>query len=387
MSSNTSADPAVDPAADTVADTVGPKPTSPDPDGNRRLVLVAGAGRSGTSTVAGILQRLGLTVPHPEVESDETNPRGFSESRWVVDFHDHLLQRANVQVGDARPLAWTLTSAFAEKPGPTKRLTAWLEEQFAGADQLLIKDPRLAWFLPLWTSVAREIGIEPSFVTMLRPPAEIVGSKRTYYNDSLKDGHGVAAWLNMLLNTERGTRGATRTFVRYHDLLTGWETVTAGVGADLGLPQLGTIAPAARTEINDFVDPGLRRITLTWDDLDLPERLASLARDTWQCLDRLPGAVGQHDELAELDALHEAYDAYYLESEVVSRSSVIAVRQAAAAQPDQQATQPRSAARALGLVRRVPGPLRRLVPTSLRSRLLTRLDAASPPATGPSARP
>lgn len=365
-------------------------PTGPanGADGERRLVLVAGAGRSGTSTVAGILQRLDLTVPQPEVESDETNPRGFSESRWVVDFHDDLLQRANVQVGDARPLAWTLTSAFAERPGATRKLTAWLEEQFAGADQLLIKDPRLSWFLPLWTSVARTIGVEPSFVTMLRPPAEIVGSKRTYYNDSLKDGHGVAAWLNMLLNTERGTRDATRTFVRYHDLLSGWEKVTAGIGADLALPQLGAIEPAARAEINEFVDPGLRRITLTWDDLDLPERLASLARDTWRCLDRLPGAAGQQDELAELDALHAAYDSYYLESEVVSRSSVIAVRHAAAtSQPatTQPVTPHRSAARALGLamVRRVPAPMRRLVPTSMRSRLLTRLDAASPPPAGP----
>jgi hypothetical protein len=55
-------------------------PSSPAATPTGHLVLVAGAGRSGTSTVAGILQRLGLVVLKPEVLTDATNPRGFSES-------------------------------------------------------------------------------------------------------------------------------------------------------------------------------------------------------------------------------------------------------------------------------------------------------------------
>ncbi len=79
---------------------------------------------------------------------------------------------------------------------------------------------------------------------MLRPPAEIVGSKRTYYNSFLQDAHGVAAWLNMLLNTERATRGSARSFVRYHDLLGDWEPTITRIGADLALPRLEQLSPA-----------------------------------------------------------------------------------------------------------------------------------------------
>ena len=43
-------------------DDSSPQTSVADPGTARRLVLVAGAGRSGTSTVAGILQRLGLVV-------------------------------------------------------------------------------------------------------------------------------------------------------------------------------------------------------------------------------------------------------------------------------------------------------------------------------------
>src|SRR5262245_55731944 len=104
-----------------------------------RLVLVAGAGRSGTSTVAGILQRLGLVVPKPEVLTDETNPKGFAESQWVVDFHDDLLFHANVLVSDARPVAWSRTGQFAERPGATSNLGGWLQQQLGAGDDLLIK--------------------------------------------------------------------------------------------------------------------------------------------------------------------------------------------------------------------------------------------------------
>ena len=63
-------------------------------EAERSLVLVAGSGRSGTSLFSGILQRLGYHVPQPEVPADATNPRGFAESQWVVDFHTRLLASA-----------------------------------------------------------------------------------------------------------------------------------------------------------------------------------------------------------------------------------------------------------------------------------------------------
>jgi hypothetical protein len=327
-------------------------------------VLVAGAGRSGTSTVAGILQRLGLVVPKPEVTVDETNPRGFSECQWVVDYHEDLLTVANVQVSDGRPDAWQRTAAFADRPGAPAKLTAWLTEQFADADQLLIKDPRISWFLPLWTTVAQRMGADASFVTMLRPPPEVIGSKRTYYNSDLQDAAGTTAWVNMLLNTERATRGTRRTFVRYHDLLTHWQPVTRDILAALDLPQPAADDPRI-AEVEAFVDPGLRRVTLTWDDLHLPERLRQLAQDTWRCLDTLADNPDDGATLAELDVIHKDFDAYYAEAASVAHSGVIAARRAALREvrvSGHEAVQIVGAAAA-----RRMGPLGRLVPARLRT--------------------
>ena len=358
-----------------------PRPKADDPDAaaaaDRRLLLVAGAGRSGTSTVAGILRRLGLHVPQPEVVGDETNPRGFGEPQWVVDFHDDLLHHARVQVSDARPVAWERTGGFAERPGARGKLGTWLGSQLEESPRLLVKDPRLAWFLALWESVTREHAAVPVYLTMLRPPAEVVGSKRTYYNDRLQDAHGVAAWLNMMLGTERATRGAPRTFVRYHDLLGGWEATVGSALGDLGLG-LPRLDPGTRAEIDGFVDPGLRRIQLTWDDLDLPERLAALARDAWTALEALAADATDSEATEELDRVGAAYASYYRECEEVSRSSAIAARAARRPAAPRSAPAPgppasptpagrRSAVRAIA--RRTPRPLRRLVPERVRERL------------------
>ncbi len=51
--------------------------------GSRRVVFVVGSGRSGTSTMAGTLQTLGLHVPQPEVVADATNPKGFGANRLI----------------------------------------------------------------------------------------------------------------------------------------------------------------------------------------------------------------------------------------------------------------------------------------------------------------
>ncbi len=332
-------------------------PRTPD---ERRVVLVVGAGRSGTSTLAGLLRLLGLHVPLPEVAADASNPRGFAEPQWVVDRHDGLLRAANVQVADARPAAWAACHAVAgAAEGDAVR--GWLTEHLDAHPRLVVKDPRLAWFLPLWREACTAAGAAPAFATMLRPPAEVVGSRETYYGSRMGHAHLVASWLNVLLHTERATRGADRAFVRYGDLLGDWRSATAAAGAALGLPEVAHPDAERVRAASGFVDPGLRRMTLTLDDLTLPSRLRDLAGAAWEQLDRLVDPAHDTPEThAALDELEAAYDDLYEESEAVSRSSAVAAEQLA--RRSAPARPPRHASR-------VPHRIRALVPAALRRRL------------------
>ncbi len=309
------------------------------------VVFVVGAGRSGTSTLAGLLRRHGLRVPEPEVAPDATNPRGFSESQWLVDLHDRLLADVVVQVGDARPDAWYDTGEACLREPARIRATQWLTEQLDAGDDLVLKDPRLGWFLPLWRAAALRAGARTTYATMLRPPAEVAASREHHYANRLGAAHLTASWLNMHLHAERATRPAPvldeetasgtaedrapRVFVRYADLLDDWVVQLQRVGETLGL---GSVLGADAERVRDghrFVDPSLRRMTHGLDDLDLPPRLRELAEESWTALGSLAEPGGDVPALhATLDSLRESYVDLYAEAEAISRSSVVAARRA-----------------------------------------------------------
>ena len=345
----------------------------------RKVLFVAGAGRSGTSTLSGILSKLGMHVPKPEVVADPSNPKGFGEPQWAVELHDRLLKEADVQVSDSRPSAWFETGRIATREPARIRVADWLEGHLAEQSELVVKDPRLSWFLGLWRVAAIRTGATPVFATMLRPPAEVVGSKQKYYANKLGSAHLTASWLNMLLHTERATRdsiittiegsavgGAVgrapvggRAFVRYSDLLDDWVKTTMSLGHQLDVQSVIHTRSDQIREVHRFIDPGLRRVTLSLSDLALPPRLHELTAETWEALNRLADEGGDTPEVhTTLDQLRDAYVELYEEAEAISRSSVVAAR-VVQARVSAEADRP-------SLVDRVPHEVRAKIPPSVR---------------------
>ena len=299
-------------------------------DAARQIVFVAGPGRSGTSLMSGILKHMGLHVPEPEVAADKTNPKGLGEPEWVVDFHEELLGRVHVQPGDARPGAWFDAGRACIQEMNRSRLAEWLEPQFEAADALVIKDPRISWFLGLWRVAAVRVGASTSTVVMLRPPAEVVGSVSATADERSDEASGrlddisrLAGWTNVMLFTERATRGSSRSFVRYHDLLADWTSTVVRIGEALGLADVTNAGTGRMQEVHRFVDPELHRSRTTWDDLSVPTALREIAEATWQQLDLLAEPGGDTPEVhAKLDVLRRDYGLLYGEAEALARSSV-----------------------------------------------------------------
>ena len=300
----------------------------------RRVVFVVGSGRSGTSTMSGALQTLGMHVPQPEVVADETNPKGFGEPHWVVDLHDRAapaLQRARSPTPGRRPGSRPASSATSSRCGPAAHLArgAVRRRRVAGAGpELVVKDPRLAWFLGLWRSAALRCEAAPAYVTMLRPVTEVVGSKQRYYATRFGEVNRTAAWVNMMLHTERATRGSAARVRPLRGPARGLD--------DPGVrhrPAASTSFAVKRASANDirrvhhFIDPDLRRVQLTWDDVDVPARLRDIAEETWQALDTLADEGGDRPDVhASLDELRAAYAAFYEEAEAIASSSSLAAR-------------------------------------------------------------
>jgi hypothetical protein len=294
---------------------------------SHRLVLVVGPYRSGTSLLASILGQLGFHVPLPEVRADDSNPRGFGEPRWVVDFHTRLLRARRVTLFDSRPAAWEKTADAASDEEVLQELSSWLSVQFVGVENVVVKDPRTGWFLPLWLRSAAALGIETSFITMLRHPTEIMSSARTWYGTWQSDASRAAAWLNVTLQAELATRGAPRAFVRYDDLLANWPREIARVAELLDLPWLVGIEKSGDPEVDAFVDPALRRSTVGWEDVPVPTTLQAMVDEVWPQVSGLAERGGDHNRArASLDAARVAYRQFYDDAEAVAQSSITAVK-------------------------------------------------------------
>jgi hypothetical protein len=357
------------------------------------LVLVVGSGRSGTSVLAGALQRLGFHVPEPEVAADETNPLGFAEPQWAVDFHTAILRRLAVHTTDARPTVWARTGEVAYDLETRRMLQDWLVEQFDRSPQVVVKDPRLLWFVPLWSRTAEDLGIEPRFVTMLRHPAQVVASKQRWYEALDNPPNRLAGWLNTMLYTERATRGARRALVQFDDLLSDWTRTIARVDEQLDLSILRTVRLRHMQAVSALINPELNRSTESWDEIDAPATLVELAERVWDDLSQLAGdedsVDGWDNVLARLDVKRQEYQHLYAQAEAVAYSSILAAERTgrrqgqaaarrAAEEPAEVATQSTTTRTRLRknlgrLGRTAPAGLKRFVPEALKGPLRRRL--------------
>jgi hypothetical protein len=296
----------------------------------KRLVIVAGVGRSGTSLFTTILGMAGFHVPQPEVQADSTNPKGFGEPQWVVDFHGRQLRSRRVSVWDSRPAAWEETASAADDAEAFAELRAWLAVQFVGRDSVVVKDPRIGWFMPLWEKAADDLGVEVSFAALLRHPAEAVSSAIKWYGDWQTPASRTLSWVNIMLETEYATRDSRRVFVRYDDLLSDWAGEMTRVGAALDIPVLRDLPVEVRREVDEFVDPTLHRQKVTFADVGVPDRVEAMTEEVWKQFTGLAVAGGDSGENhAVLDRSREAYHAFYAEAEAIAQSTIHALRPAA----------------------------------------------------------
>jgi hypothetical protein len=346
--------------------------SQPDVSGShdRRIVIVVGPGRSGTSTIAGALAKSGLEIPGEAIGGNKTNPSGFFEPRWVVDFHKELLERGRVATMDAAPEALDRAAEVADSPEVRSTLQDWLAGRLDEQPRLVVKDPRTVWFRDLWVDTARELGVEPGFVTMLRHPAEVSASREKYYRKGERDKtraddiRRIAGWTNVALIAEQVTQGSPRSFVKYTDLVGDWRAVLSRLARDLDL----TFDPPVERSphpVDEFIDPSLHRVRVEWDDVEVPHSVRDAAEDAWQALTTLADGSPPGDAAERVDRVRAAYlqlteDALALNGQSIRRLEAAARRQARRQLRKQYAANPpgRSGAGPAALWRRLTGNTR-----------------------------
>ena len=140
-----------------------------------KLILVAGMHRSGTSALTRALNLAGLPLPGNLLEPLPANPDGYWEPVDVILLHNRMLESLGSCWDDFRaiPRAWF---AGAEAAAFAAELGRWIEGEMGGGGALLVKDPRICRFLPLWAAVCGRLNIDVHAILAVRNPLEVVAS-------------------------------------------------------------------------------------------------------------------------------------------------------------------------------------------------------------------
>lgn len=239
---------------------------------SKKLIVVLGAHRSGTSLSAAAIVSLGADACLGEYYANEENSKGFFEHPDIVDFNDRLLGYLG---GSWDNPLFDGAAAIAEHD-----VDAWRQEAVSLVAQLftavpvaVLKDPRICQLLDFWVPVFEQAGYHPEnvfYLHTLRDPVEVALSQRNravanpdFYEFGRELAEGAALWLSLTGQVlERGGQLNTH-YLSYHVLMTDTRGAVERLATFTGLePEPGSVEAFC----DNFVDPSLYRSSASQDE-------------------------------------------------------------------------------------------------------------------------
>jgi hypothetical protein len=203
--------------------------------------------RSGTSAVAGCLERLGVCMGRRLAPGDEWNPRGYFEDGDLVELNDRLLTAHGIRWDSlddgTSPDATVLQTHALEATG-------WLAEAFGhGSITWGFKDPRVCRLEKFWSGWFDAAGLSPRMVLVLRHPREIAHSLQR--RDGLSLTRSIWLWVRHMEGALRwASRFPDATWIDFACLARNPESEMLGLAARLEI-EVGFFQ---RMAIRDFID-------------------------------------------------------------------------------------------------------------------------------------
>lgn len=220
----------------------------------RICVIVAGMHRSGTSALSHFLNILGCAPALELTGPNQSNETGHWEPEPIRALNDIILAAEESSWDDWTPLPqeWFATSTTSDFfAAACKTFSA----QYAHADLVVMKDPRISRMLPFWISVVRACGYELRFVASIRNPLEVSASLQR--RDGIDPAYAYLLWLRHVLDAEFHSRGHLRCFVSYENLLSDWRAVARSISQSLAIDLPGACDGSDR-EIDAYLNAELR---------------------------------------------------------------------------------------------------------------------------------
>jgi len=240
----------------------------------KRIIVVLGMHRSGTSAITRGLTSLGVELgDNLFPPASGNNDKGFWEDIDLQRFNERLLRKLGsswqriAQFDTGR----LLNDEFSAERSEASEL---VERKLAGAAVFGFKDPRTAILLPFWQCVFDDLGIDHRYIIALRNPLEVAESLRK--RDNLDPSHSIALWLKYCWAAIKFTTGKERICVSYATLLTDPLGELERIASRLDLSTPSKSSPAVKEYADEFLSTDLKHNRISIRELERSERVPKL---------------------------------------------------------------------------------------------------------------
>jgi len=244
----------------------------------KKLIVVLGMHRSGTSVIARGLKTLGVDLGNNLMPPVQDNPQGFWEDLDINALNREMLAAIKRDWQSLTPIQTNEVETLC-KSGYHIRAVELLKRKASNSRVFGFKDPRLAKLSLFWKEVFSLGYFETSFVICLRHPLSVSSSLAKRDGFDLEQSH--LLWLDYTLASINSTMGEKCIVVDYDRLMLSPYGELERLANRLNLK----IDAAEFKEFQEeFLERGLQHTQYQPSDLMLEESVPSLVREMYTIL-------------------------------------------------------------------------------------------------------
>lgn len=257
-----------------------PKPSFSSSLTNKKIVVVLGMHRSGTSVVARSLRVMGVELGNRLLPAmGGVNEKGFWEDSDLVALNNEILREIN---GDWHHLTQfdVQCMAILREKGYFSRAIDLLNHKIGDQSRIFgFKDPRIAKLLPFWDEVFSHCHLDVRYILAIRHPLSVVRSLAK--RDGFMAEKSYLLWVSHVIECLQSGPAYRRTLIDYDQLMQHPEQELNRIAQVLGLD----IDPVELdTYISEFLDDQLCHSVYELDDLLVDRSCPPIAYEIYSSL-------------------------------------------------------------------------------------------------------
>jgi len=228
---------------------------------NKRVVVVLGMHRSGTSVITRALKVMGIELGTKLMPPHDDNKKGYWEDLELVDLNEEILSFLNY--------TWDSLSEISDQDidkvitqGFDRKAIDWLNRRMDNYPLFGCKDPRMAKLLPFWKKVFNQCNVDVCYVLAVRNPLSVAESLKKRDGFDLEKSY--LMWIGHVLTSLKHSINNSHVLIDYDMLLNEPEYEILRMSQSLDL----TVEPLnLKYFTDDFLDSNLCHSTYSLLDI------------------------------------------------------------------------------------------------------------------------